>query len=164
MLSQRKKEKNNVYLILHNIRSIHNVGSVFRTADAVGVSKIFLTGYTPLPVDRFGNIRKDMSKTALGSQFTVKWESFKKINDLINKLKKEKTEIVAIEQSPKSVDYKEFKIKNKTALIIGNEVRGISSQVLSKTNHIIEIPMKGKKESLNVSVSCGVVLFRLLDI
>ena len=163
MASQRKKSIKKVYLILHNIRSVHNVGSIFRTADAVGVSKVFLTGYTPLPLDRFGKPRKDIAKTALGAQASVPWEGVKGVDRLIKKLKKERVQTVALEQHPKALDYKSFKVKDKVAILLGNEVRGTSSQTLSKVDSIIEIPMKGEKESLNVSVACGIALFRLLD-
>ena len=152
-----------VVVILHNIRSVYNVGSVFRTADAVGVSKIYLTGYTPTPLDRFGRERKDVAKSALGAQKSVAWEYAKSVGSVIKKLKKEEFEIVAVEQSEYSIDYKKYKPEQKVAFLFGNEVRGVSKQLLSKCDKIIEIPMKGKKESLNVSVSAGVVLFGVLD-
>ncbi|HEC30698.1 MAG TPA: TrmH family RNA methyltransferase [Candidatus Yonathbacteria bacterium] len=150
-------------VVLHNIRSVYNVGAIFRTADAVGVSKIYLTGYTPTPLDRFRRERKDVAKAALGAQKSVQWEYFKNINTIIKELKKENFGITAVEQSKNSVDYKTFNLKQKIAFIFGNEVRGISKQLLEKCDKIIEIPMRGKKESLNVSVSAGVVLFRVLD-
>jgi len=156
-------KNNKVIVILYNIRSVYNVGSVFRTADAIGVSKIYLTGYTPAPLDRFGRERKDIAKSALGAEKVVSWEQFKKTDLLFSKFKKEGFDIVAVEQSENSIDYKKFKPKRKTAFLFGNEVRGISKSLLKKCDKIIEIPMKGKKESLNVSVSAGVVLFRVLD-
>lgn len=152
------------YLILHNIRSVYNVGAIFRTADACGVSKIFLAGYTPAPIDRFGRARKDIQKSALGAEKNVEWEQVKNINELIEKLKKEKFQIVSVEQSKKSVDYKDFKLKKDTAFVLGSETEGVPKEILTKSDKIIEIPMLGKKESLNVSVSAGVVLFRILDI
>ena len=155
---------NETIIILHNIRSVYNVGAVFRTADAVGVSKIYLTGYTPTPLDRFNRERKDLSKSALGAEKSVSWEYKKSIGILIKKLKKEKFKIIAVEQSKESIDYKTFKFKQKVVFLFGNEVRGVSKQLLKKCDKIIEIPMKGEKESLNVSVSAGVVLFRVLGV
>ncbi len=154
--------KKKIFLILHNVRSLHNVGAIFRTADGAGVSKIYLTGYTPTPVDIFGKTRKEIKKTALGAEKTVAWEKYKDIGKLISKLKKEKIKIIALEQSPEAINYKKLKPKYPIALILGNEVRGISKQILNKCNSVIEIPMRGKKESLNVSVAAGVALFELL--
>ncbi len=154
-----KNNNKEVVVILHNVRSVYNVGSVFRTSDAIGVSKIYLTGYTPTPLDRFARERKDVAKSALGAQKSVEWEHFKNVSCVFKKLKKKEFEIVAVEQSKKSIDYKEYKPKRKMVFIFGNEVRGVSKQLLSKCDKIIEIPMKGKKESLNVSVSAGVILF-----
>ncbi len=161
-MKQIKKQK--TFLILNDIRSVHNVGAIFRTADACGISKIFLVGYTPTPLDRFGRARKDLAKSALGAEKNVSWEYHKDIFNLIEDLKKENIEIVAIEQDKKSIDYKDFKIKKDTAFILGNEVEGVSKEVLKEVDEIIEIQMVGKKESLNVSVSAGVVLFRVLNI
>jgi len=156
-------KNNKAIVILHNIRSVYNVGAVFRTADAVGVSKIYLTGYTPAPLDRFGRERKDFAKSALGAEKVVTWEHLKQIGSVIRRLKKEGVEIIAVEQSKNSIDYKKFKPKRKTAFLFGNEVLGVSKVLLDKCDKIIEIPMRGEKESLNVSVSAGVVLFILLD-
>ena len=157
------KEKQ-IYLILHNIRSIQNVGAIFRTADAAGMSKIFLTGYTPAPIDRFGRARGDFAKTALGAQNTMAWESINSINFLIKKLKKEKIKIIAIEQSKNAIDYKKIKIKFPSAFIFGNEVRGLSKSILNKSDKIAYIKMFGGKESLNVSVATGIFIFRVLEI
>ncbi|MDD5318840.1 MAG: TrmH family RNA methyltransferase [Candidatus Pacebacteria bacterium] len=160
-----------VFLILHNIRSTHNVGSIFRTADAAGVSKIFLTGYTPTPVDKFGRERKDIAKTALGAEKNIPWVYAKTPTSLIKNLKKERVKLIAIEQHVRAVDYKKVKLtENKkgerrgTAFLVGNEVKGMSKQLLAQCDVVAEIPMKGKKESLNVSVSFGIALFRILNI
>lgn len=158
------KKNKEVFLILHNIRSIHNVGSIFRTADASGVSKIFLTGYTPTPTDRFGKQRKDLAKVALGAEKSLPWESSKSISNVIKKLKKGNFQIIAIEQAKNSIDYKKIKAKNKVVFILGNEPKGLPTSVLKICDKIAEIPMKGMKESLNVSVSAGIVLFRILNI
>jgi tRNA G18 (ribose-2'-O)-methylase SpoU len=154
-----KQKKNNI-LILHNIRSVENVGAMFRTADAAGIDKIYLTGYTPTPVDRFGRKRKDIAKSALGAEEFVPWEYKKLVSPVIAKLKQDGFFIVGIEQDKKSIDYRKLKTKNKNVFIVGTEVIGISKNILEKCDSIIEIPMKGKKESLNVSVALGVVLFR----
>lgn len=156
--------KNKFYIILHNIRSAQNVGSIFRTADACGISKIYLSGYTPKPIDRFGREVKAISKTALGAEKDIEWEYFSQVNSIFNKLKKEGVEIIAVEQDKKSINYKRIKIQKDTAFIMGNEVKGISKQLLAKCDQIAEIPMKGKKESLNVAVTTGIALFRILNI
>ena len=152
-----------IELLIHNIRSVYNVGAIFRTADAIGVSKIYLSGYTPTPIDRFGNPRKDFAKCALGAEKTVSWGYVKSPNKIIEKLRAEKFEIIAVEQSEKSADYKKVKPKKKCLIIFGNEVSGISKSILEKADIVAEIPMRGKKESLNVSVSAGIVLFRWFD-
>ncbi len=149
-------------LILNDIRSVENVGAMFRTADAAGIDYIYLVGYTPAPVDRFGRKRQDLHKAALGAEEYVPWEQGKSITTLIKKLKKNGCQIIAIEQAPNSVDYKKVKTKPMNAFIMGNEVDGISKKVLSLCDVVAEIPMRGKKESLNVSVACGVALFGIL--
>jgi 23S rRNA (guanosine2251-2'-O)-methyltransferase len=153
-----------IYLILLDIRSAENVGALFRTADASGVSKIFLIGTTPAPVDRFGRARNDIAKSALGAEKTIFFEYRKSVGPLLKKLKKDKVQIIAIEQSTDSVDYKKVKAKCPVAFIVGNEVSGIPDAVLKKCDVVAEIPMLGKKESLNVSVSAGIALFRILNI
>ncbi|MBI5140285.1 MAG: TrmH family RNA methyltransferase [Candidatus Vogelbacteria bacterium] len=150
-------------LIIDNIRSVYNIGSIFRTADAVGVSKIFLVGITPHPVDRFGRERKNLSKVALGAEKIIPWEHAATLNILIKKLRATKTTIVALEQAENSVDYKKFKPIFPMALILGEEVSGIKKATLKLCDSIIEIPMRGQKESLNVSVSAGIAMFRILD-
>ena len=128
------------------------MGSIFRTADAAGVSKIFLTGYTPEPAP----------KTALGAEKYVSWGKIRYIVSLLKRLKKEQIKIIALEQAKGAVDYHRFKSKYPLALILGNEVRGISKSLLKKCDKIIQIPMRGKKESLNVSVAAGIALFSLI--
>lgn len=160
------KNKKEIIVILPDIRSSLNVGSIFRTADACGVDKIYLVGYTPAPVDHFGRADKQIAKTALGAEKSIVWEKVKNVSNLLTKLKKDGFYIIAIEQAKNSVDYKKVKIKdkNKTAFIFGNEVAGLPKSILSKCDVIAEIPMRGDKESLNVSVSAGIALFRVLDI
>jgi len=157
------KNQENI-LILPDIRSAQNVGAIFRTAEAVGISKIYLAGYTPCPVDKFNRIRKDISKSALGAELIVPWEYKKSLSVLLTKLKKENYKIIAIEQDKNSVDYKKVRLSHKNAFIVGTEVSGLPKSILKKCDIIAEIPMKGKKESLNVSVATGVALFRILSI
>ena len=151
------------FLILDNIRSVHNVGSLFRTAETLGLSKIYCVGTTPTPLDRFGIARKDFAKVSLGAETFVAWEYVEHADVLIKKLKKEKCTIVALEQSPRSVDYKDVVVKGDTAIVLGNEVEGVSGSILESADIIAEILMIGKKESLNVSVAGAVFLYRLLD-
>jgi 23S rRNA (guanosine2251-2'-O)-methyltransferase len=158
------KKKISVIVILDNIRSVHNVGSIFRTSDALGVDKIFLCGCTPTPKDRFGRERKDLAKVALGAEKSIEWEYFETTEEAIKKLKKEKFQIIALEQSENSIDYKKVKTKNKTAIILGEEVHGLNKKVLDLADVVMEIPMKGIKESLNVSVSFGVAAFRIFNV
>ena len=155
------KNRENI-LILHNIRSVENVGAMFRTADAVGIDKIYLAGYTPTPLDRFGRKRRDMAKSALGAEEFVTWEQRKNLLSLISNLKKSGFKIIAIEQAENSVDYKQISVRGNTACIVGAEVAGIPKSILRKCDVIAEIPMKGKKESLNVSVAMGVALYQML--
>lgn len=161
-----KREKANdveeVYVILHNIRSVHNVGSIFRTADAAGVYHMCLTGYTPTPRDRFQRIRKDFAKVALGAEH-MSWEYTEDPVALIKRLKKTGVQIVGIEQAPTSKHYKKVIIKKPVAFLFGNEVEGVPKELLALCDDIAEIPMAGKKESLNVSVSAGIALFGMLD-
>lgn len=151
-------------LVLHNIRSVYNTGAIFRTADALGIDALYLIGETPTPIDRFGRQRKDFAKTALGSEKTIQWKYHSTIDSLLIKLKKEKFTIYAIEQSKDSHDYKTIKPASRSACIVGNEITGIPVPVLKQVDYIVEIPMHGKKESLNVSVATGIVLYRLFDI
>jgi 23S rRNA (guanosine2251-2'-O)-methyltransferase len=155
--------KKEINLLLHDIRSVYNVGAIFRTADAIGVSKIYLSGFTPLPVDRFGVARNDFAKSALGSEKTVVWEQVKSPTALISRLKKGGFQVIALEQDASSIDYKKVKPRGTSLVILGTEVSGISKTILKKADIIAEIPMRGMKESLNVSVSAGIVLFRWFD-
>ncbi|MCK5095791.1 MAG: TrmH family RNA methyltransferase [Candidatus Pacebacteria bacterium] len=150
-------------VILYNVRSVYNVGSIFRTCDAAGIDEIVLCGYTPQPVDRFNIARSDLAKVALGAEKSVNWEYVEDIKNLIPKLQKEGFKVVAIEQNENSVDYKEIKVEGKIAFVFGNEPDGIEKEVLDKCDIIAEVPMKGEKESLNVSVTAGIALFRILD-
>ncbi len=152
---------NEIAVLLHNIRSAHNVGSIFRTADAAGASAVYLSGYTPTPLDRFGRPQKDIAKTALGAEGALRWEYSKTPGSVLRRLKKEGWGIVGLEQDERAVDYRTFRAPEKTLLVLGNEVRGMSSSLRGACDDIIEIPMRGTKESLNVSVAAGVALFAL---
>lgn len=151
-------------LILHDIRSNHNVGSLFRTADCVGISEVVLSGYTPTPTDRFNRPVKEIAKTALGAEKSIPWRSEKNLKNLLKKLKEEKFTIIAIEQAKNSVDYKKVKTKGNVAIILWNEVGGAPQNLLKMCDIVAEIPMKGEKESLNVSVAGAVVMFRILGV
>lgn len=152
--------------ILHNIRSAHNVGSMFRTADAAGIEKIYLCGISPSPIDRFGRPHKEIAKVALGAEHTVPWETARSTASLIKKLKKGGFTVCAVEQHARSISYNKVRFAKKelaqTALMVGNEVEGLSPALLKYADTILEIPMRGKKESLNVGVAFGIVAFHLL--
>jgi len=148
-------------LILHNVRSCENVGSILRTADAAGVEKVYLCGITPAPVDRFGRPNPRVLKASLGAEKSVQWEIREDSTTLIEELKQKKVCIYALEQSERSVDYRAVNVHGATALIVGNEVDGVGDELLALADTIIEIPMRGKKESLNVSVASGIALFTL---
>lgn len=150
-------------VILDNIRSVYNVGSIFRTSDALAVDKIFLCGCTPTPTDRFGRARKDLAKVALGAEKDIAWEYCRDTKQIIKKLKKEGFQIIAVEQDKKSTDFKKIKPKYPAAIVMGNEVEGIDKKILDLCDVIVEIPMKGKKESLNVSVSFGIAGYEIFN-
>lgn len=147
--------KKEFYVICDNIRSLENIGSIFRTADALGVNKIFLCGISGQPPHH------KISKTALGAEETIPFEYYKQTGRLIDKLKKGKIQIIALEQNKKSILYTKFQPKFPLALILGNEVKGVSKSILAKCDKIIELPMAGEKESLNVSVSFGVAGYEI---
>jgi tRNA G18 (ribose-2'-O)-methylase SpoU len=152
----------NTILILDNIRSTHNVGAIFRTADACGVSKIYLIGTTPDPIDRFGRPQSDIAKTALGAEQNIPWEH---VDTTLEVLKKHEGYFkIALEQSNTSKDYKDITAREKNIIVLGTEVTGLPNEILEACDTIAEIPMKGEKESLNVSVATGVFLFRFLGI
>lgn len=153
-MSSRKAKS--LYLIAHHIRSLYNVGSLFRTADGAGVSKLILSGYTGYPP------REKISKVALGAEKTVPWEKVKDISCYLKGLKKQGFQIVALEIGKKGVNFQKFKPKFPLALIIGNEKRGLSKAILNRADKCLYIPMHGKKESLNVSVAAGVALYEML--
>jgi tRNA G18 (ribose-2'-O)-methylase SpoU len=148
-----------VAVLLHNVRSTHNVGSIFRTSDAAGVSKMLLSGYTPRPIDRFGREQKDIAKTALGAEKYLEWEYAKSPMTFVKRLKKEGWTMVGVEQDKRAKNYQDFTPQGKTVFIFGNEVLGLSRVLRDICDELVEIPMHGKKESLNVSVTAGIILF-----
>ncbi len=142
-------------LVLDNIRSMHNVGSIFRTADAFAVSKIYLTGICPCPPHR------EIEKSALGATESVDWEYYKNATDLIEKLKNDGWKIASLEQADQSIDLFEFTpaITEKIAFVLGNEVFGVHEDNVNLSDYVIEIPQFGTKHSFNVSVSTGILLW-----
>jgi len=153
-------------VILHNIRSLYNVGSIFRTADAAGVEKIYLCGITPKPVDEFGKPRTQLTKVSLGAEKYLAWEKVGSTARLLDNLKKQGYKIFAIEQSKKSTPYykipKSYILNSKFCLVLGNEIRGLPLSILKRADKILEIPMQGKKESLNVAIAFGIIAFHLI--
>ena len=149
--------KNKIVLVLHNIRSRYNVGSIFRTADCAGIEKIYLCGITPIPP------HSRISKVALGAEEYIDWEKSRQTGRVIDQLKDKGYQIVALEQGKKSINYSKFKPEFPVALILGAEVTGLPERLLNKCEKIIEIPMHGQKESLNVSVACGISIFQIIN-
>ncbi len=150
-----KLEKEKFVLVLPSIRSGHNVGAMFRTGDAVGIDKIYLTGYTATPP------HTQIDKVSLGAEQWIPWEHHKQTGRLLKKLKKMGYNIVALEQTPTSKKISDWKPKFPLALVVGNEVRGIDKKYLDLCDQHIEIPMHGKKESLNVSIAAGIALYHI---
>ena len=155
--------KKEVAVLLYNVRSAHNVGSIFRTADTAGVSKVYLAGTTPAPIDRFGRAQKEIAKVALGAEYYLAWERIPSTVRCITALKRKGWRIVGVEQDAKARDYRLLKLHKKTVFIFGNEVRGISKTVLDRCDELVEIPMHGRKESLNIAVAAGIILFATRD-
>jgi 23S rRNA (guanosine2251-2'-O)-methyltransferase len=155
-----KAFKSELILIAHNIRSLHNVGAIFRTADSFGVSKIYLTGYTGAPM---GKNAGKISKVALGAEEFVPWEKLKNLGPLLKKLRAQKVRIAVLENNVKykTIPLPKYKPKFPLALILGEETKGNSKKILDLADDILEIPMHGQKESLNVSVACGVALYQI---
>jgi tRNA G18 (ribose-2'-O)-methylase SpoU len=156
--------KKELVIIAHNIRSAHNVGAFFRTADGAGVSKIYLTGYTQAHFDHKKDkfetkSQRSLGKTALGAVEFVEWEKREDIFALIEELKKQNFQILALEKNENSQNIFSFEPSLSCALILGNETRGIDQEILAKCDGVLEIPMRGRKESLNVSVAAGIAMY-----
>jgi tRNA G18 (ribose-2'-O)-methylase SpoU len=160
--STKPEKTKQLFVIAHNIRSLHNVGSIFRTADSFGVSKLFLTGYTGVPV---GKNADKIGKVALGAEEFVPWEQNKSLVRLIKKLRSEfpGIRIAALENNipHKTVLLQTYKPKFPMALILGEETKGNTKKILDLADDILEIPMSGQKESMNVSVAAGVAFYAL---
>ncbi|MDR1300537.1 MAG: TrmH family RNA methyltransferase [Candidatus Nomurabacteria bacterium] len=154
-----------IVLILHNIRSVHNVGSIFRTADGFGVSKIYLSGYTPNWHDALPHVQakilRQIYKTALGAEKIVVSEYVAKTTTLIKNLRASGFRIVGLEQDPHSVRINEYSAPKKVALLLGEEVHGIEPNLRDLCDDLVEIQMRGQKESFNVSVATGIALYEL---
>jgi 23S rRNA (guanosine2251-2'-O)-methyltransferase len=156
-----------IVLVVHNVRSCHNVGSLLRTAEGLNVKKVYLTGYTPYPShsndDRLphmaAKIAKQINKTALGSEDMVHWEKHEDIFKLISDIKSEGYEVAAVEQTPTSLALPEYNVPENIALIVGREVEGIEPEVLDATSVQLEIPMYGQKESFNVVQAAAMALY-----
>jgi tRNA G18 (ribose-2'-O)-methylase SpoU len=151
----KSANKSPIIVVLDNIRSLNNIGSIFRTSDAFRIQKIYLCGISAIPP------HKDIQKTALGSTESVDWEYAENTLALVKKLQSNGIQVLSIEQAEKATMLNEFKPKKKQtyALVFGNEVKGVSQEVVSQSDQVIEIPQFGTKHSLNISVSCGIVLW-----
>ena len=156
-------------LIAHNLRSAHNVGALLRTAEGLGVRQVFLTGYTPYPLaagdDRLPHLAqkvdKRIAKTALGAEKLVAWQYAPDINTVLAGLKKQGFAVAALEQSPYSTKLPGFQPPAKLALIAGREIEGIEPEILAVCDHVLEIPMFGRKESFNVAQAAAMSLYHL---
>lgn len=146
-----------LHLLAHNIRSAENIGSILRTADSLGVAKVWIVGYSPTPEHR------KVSKTALGAQESVPWEQEIDIVVLVKRLRDQGFRIVGLELDERSQDLSAYRVMEKTALLLGNEVEGISPSLRDMCDDLIQIQQKGKKESLNVSVATGIAAYHLLQ-
>ena len=145
--------KKEIVLVLDNIRSLYNVGSMFRTADGLCVSKIYLCGYTGTPE------QKKVQKVALGAEEAVPWEKYGQTWRLIERLKKEGYQTIGLELDPKAMPISKFRPKYPIALVVGNEVTGLSPALIKRLDAMVEIPMLGVKESYNASVACAMTLY-----
>ncbi len=152
-----KKTDRKFVIVLPNIRSCHNVGAVFRTADGAGVDKIYLTGYTPDPS------HPKMAKVSLGAEKSVPWEKHYQTARVLKQLKAEGYKIVALEKTSKSVNMYSWKPDFPLALIVGNEVTGVTPNILKYCDEIIHLPMNGIKESLNVSIASGIAIYYIAN-
>lgn len=153
----KNKPRAEVYLILDNIRSVYNVGAIFRTADAARIKKIYLCGITAYPP------RKDLEKTALKTIDHVPWEYCKNSKLKVQNLKRKGISIIALEQTDMSIDYDKFNYKKPLAIVVGNEVDGVSDDVLKLCDAAVEIPMRGIANSLNVATATGIALYKAIE-
>lgn len=147
------------YIILENIRSAHNVGAIFRTADGAGVDKILLVGYTPTPIDRFGRPQSEIAKTSLGACDVIPWEHCENSRGVIKQLQGEGFTVAAVELTDSSVSLKEFSVPGNVAYLMGNEVVGVEEETMEACDVVVSLPMLGVKESLNVATTAGIVMY-----
>jgi len=153
--------KKSIYLILDNVRSLYNIGSMFRTADAFGIEKIYLCGISAFPP---GRQMEKIAKTSLGAEKTVAWEYCRQTSRLIKKLKNNGFRVIALENNVGVIHespLQKFKPRFPLALVVGNEVGGVSKNIIKHVDQIVSIPMKGKKESLNVAVAAAIAMFHI---
>lgn len=157
--SFKQKDKNQLIAILDNVRSLNNIGSVFRTADAFAIEAVYLCGITAQPPHR------EINKTALGATESVIWRYYEQTIDAVKQLQKEGWKVYAIEQTEKSIMLNNFKpeLNEKVALVFGHEIKGVEQEVINLSDGVIEIPQKGTKHSLNISVSAGVVIWEIVN-
>jgi 23S rRNA (guanosine2251-2'-O)-methyltransferase len=157
-------------VVAHNLRSAHNVGALFRTAEGLGVAKLYLTGYTPYPVapndTRLPHVAKraesQINKTALGANEYLAWEHLEQLESLVGQLKEQGFRVVGLEQADSSISLEEFAPSAKLALLIGNEPKGIDSQALDLCDAVVEIPMRGRKESFNVVQAAAIAIYQIM--
>ncbi len=152
----KRQKKNPIVLILDNIRSGMNVGSIFRSADGLGIEQVCLIGITPTPP------HTEITKTAIGATLSVKWKYYENIQDCIAELKEEQFTIIGLEQTNNSISLEKINWPMRVGLILGNEVSGISETALPLCEYFVEIPQFGTKHSLNVSVAAGIVLWEIV--
>jgi tRNA G18 (ribose-2'-O)-methylase SpoU len=146
---------NQFYILAHNVRSMHNVGAIFRTSDGAGVDKIFLTGYTATPP------RVEITKSALGAETWIPWEYDRDPFKIISRLKQDEVSLVALEQTKDAVEISGFNPDFPLCLVVGNEINGVPDQILAECDTVVQLPMRGKKESLNVSVAFGIAAYEI---
>ncbi len=146
------------YILLDNIRSILNVWAIFRTCDGAGFSRVYLTGFTPTPP------REEISKTAIGAEAWIDWEYYENPMEIITRLQKEWVIIIALEQDERSVDFRELQISEERdiCIVVGNEIWGVQKSILDIADYHVELPMLGKKQSLNVATAAGILMYRFV--
>ena len=150
-------ERNPIFVVLENVRSLFNVGAVLRTADAVAAARVYLTGFTGTPP------RKEINRVALGAEQFVPWEYAASTLEVIESLRAGGIQVLALEQAEGSVDYRAFAYTPPVAVVLGHEVEGVRRETTAACDGVIHLPMLGQKASLNVSVAAGVVLYRILE-
>ena len=156
-------------LVVHNVRSCHNVGSLLRSADGLGVTCVYLCGYTPYPLAKndarlphlAAKVDRQIIKTALGAEKSVDWQHFENLSEVLDKLKADSFQVVALEQDERAINLNNYKPAQKVALVVGPEVSGFNKKELDLVDKIIQIPMKGTKESFNVAVAAAIALYHL---